>query len=203
MPDNYKDNREGRAKVLTPDEVEEILLEARPKFKLLFAICYYTSCRISEALKLEVKDLKHGTVTFRPQNTKTRSRRQIKIHPELQEIINEIGIPKDGYIFPANPRNRKDGVSKSSHMLRQTADKELRRICDYLGIIGASTHSFRRTGITSLFNDGEEITTIKTYTGHKSLEVLDMYIEASPEKVDKAVMKLGLKRKKEGRAEQS
>ena len=185
MSKNHKTNREGKALVLEPEQVVDILIESKPKYKLLFAICYFTSCRISEALTLNVLDIGNKYITFRAQNTKTNDFRQVRIHPELQQLIDEYEQPESGFLFPSK--------TKQGHIIRQTADRELRRICGILGIVGASTHSFRRTGISHLFNAGEELKTIQGYTGHKSLAVLNGYVQVKQSKIDNAVLKLTLK----------
>ncbi len=157
----------------------------KDKYKLIFGICFYTSCRISEALKLDVKDIDAEYITFHAKNTKTNEIRQVFVHPELREMINNYSMPAEGYVFPA--------PTKQGHIIRQSADRELRRVCEIIGIEGASSHSFRRTGITTLFNFGEELKTIQGYTGHKSLAVLNGYIEVEQKKVNSAVLRLTLK----------
>jgi integrase/recombinase XerD len=59
-----KNNRNGQAEILKEEQLEELLNTFVPKHKLLFAICYYTSCRISEALKLERSDFISDRIIF-------------------------------------------------------------------------------------------------------------------------------------------
>ncbi len=174
-----KNNREGQAEVLTDAQLEELLSECNPNHKLLFAIAYYTSARISEVLKLRREDFKAGIITFRKKNTKTKKSRQVRISAKLKAIIDEAGLPESGWLFP-----NKDS---SKHISRQAADKALRKVCDYIGLEGVSTHSFRRTSITNMFRKGIPLKTIGEVSGHEDLDNLVKYIEIDRKEVDAAV----------------
>ncbi len=58
-----KIDRHGRAKILTPDEIQLLFNEgfkdnAYPeRDRALFGICLYTACRISEACSIKTKDV--------------------------------------------------------------------------------------------------------------------------------------------------
>lgn len=173
-----KNNRNGQAEVLNDEQLFELLEEMEPKHKLLFAVCYFTSCRISEALKLERSDVKGGCIVFRSKNTKTGDTREVRINPKLQAIINNVGLPESGYLFPGK---------KGGHLTRQAADAALRKACNFCGFEGVSTHSFRRTGITKLHNAGVPLKVIQKHTGHKDLDSLVLYIEISDQEVATAV----------------
>ena len=57
----------GQGKVLTAAELERLFSEGLVNLRdrTLFAICLFTGCRISEALALQVTDIKNKTITFR------------------------------------------------------------------------------------------------------------------------------------------
>jgi integrase/recombinase XerD len=173
-----KNNRNGQAEILKEEQLEELLGTLLPKHKLLFAICYYTSCRISEALKLERSDFISDRIIFRAATTKTKKTREVKIPQRLAQIIEEVGLPAKGYLFPS--------PTGKGHMSRQAADKALREACDYIGLQGVSTHSFRRTGITKLHDAGVPLRTLQNRTGHASLANLALYVEVNQADVDAA-----------------
>ncbi len=157
--------------------MDELLGTLSPKHKLLFGICYYTSCRISEALQLQRADLIGDRIVFRAATTKTKKTREVKVPQKLAQIINEVGLPAKGYLFVGSTNN---------HMSRQAADKALRQACDYIGLKGISTHSFRRTGITKLHDAGVPLRTLQQRTGHASLANLAVYVEVNQADVDAA-----------------
>ncbi len=173
-----KNNRNGQAEILREDQLEELLGTLSSKHKLLFGICYYTSCRISEALKLERSDFISDRIVFRASTTKTKRTREVKIPQKLAQIIEEVGLPAKGYLFPS--------PTGTGHMSRQAADKALREACDYIGLQGVSTHSFRRTGITKLHDAGVPLRTLQQRTGHASLANLALYVEVNQANVDAA-----------------
>lgn len=60
-----KIQRNGQAEVLTDDQLQELFSVLSPTDRLLFGICYYTSCRISEALQLIREDIVGERIVFR------------------------------------------------------------------------------------------------------------------------------------------
>lgn len=172
-----KNNRNGQAQVLNDEQLEELLSVLSSKYKLLFAICYYTSCRVSEALQLKRSDIIGARIVFRAATTKTKKTREVKVSQKLAEVIEEVGLTAKGYLFPN---------STGGYTSRQAADKALRAACDYIGLKGVSSHSFRRTGITRLHDAGVPLRTIQKRTGHASLANLALYIEVNQDDVDAA-----------------
>ena len=176
-----KNNRNGQAETLNEKQLDELLkLEPPilyPHHRALFAICYFTSCRISEALQLEAGDLVDDRLVFRAATTKTKQTRDVKIPAKLKVILDAVKLPASGYLFPG-----KNG----GHLTRQAADLALRKACDYIGLKGVSTHSFRRTAITKLYHSGVDLRTLQKRTGHASLGNLALYVDVSQSAVDNA-----------------
>jgi len=169
--------RYGQSAILSSEQFDELLATSTPRYRLLWAICYYTSCRISEALQLKRNDIIHDRIIFRGATTKEKKTRNIKITGKLAAIINEVGLPEKGYLFPGEGEG---------HLSRQAADKMLRKLCDYLGFRGISSHSFRRTAITNLHHAGIPLKHIQGRSGHSSLANLAKYVEVDQEAVDAA-----------------
>ena len=66
-----KNSRNGQAEVLSESQLTALLDVLSSQYRALFAICYYSSCRISEALKLEAGDIIGDRIVFRAATTKT------------------------------------------------------------------------------------------------------------------------------------
>lgn len=173
-----KNQRSGKARVLDGEELAALLDELPDNHRALFAICYYTSCRVSEALQLKASDIKGDRIVFRASTTKTGASREVKITSKLAAILAAVELPKEGFLFPGK---------RGGHMSRQAADKALRFAAAYIGLEGVSTHSMRRSGITKLHRAGVPLATIQAHTGHKSLGSLGHYIEVSQEEKDAAL----------------
>lgn len=60
-----KNQRNGQAEILHPDQVAIVLAELSPKMRAVFAICYFTACRVSEALSLTAAAVLGGKISFR------------------------------------------------------------------------------------------------------------------------------------------
>lgn len=172
-----KIQRNGQAAVLDDERFEELMGELSASDRLLFSICYYTSCRISEALQLRREDIVGDRILFRRATTKNKRTRNVKICIKLGWLINSMGLPKSGYLFPG-----KDGKPKT----RQAADRALRKACDYIGLTGVSTHSFRRSSLTKLYRAGVPLTILQKRSGHASPANLALYIDVDREEVDAA-----------------
>ena len=91
---------------------------------------------------------------------------------------------KGDYVFP----NAKDA---SKHMTRQAVDKALRGACADLDIVGASTHSLRRSALTSASDKGAPIRVIQLLAGHSSIEQTQRYIDVRDEAKRAAAMAFG------------
>ncbi|WP_071817959.1 tyrosine-type recombinase/integrase [Prochlorococcus marinus] len=50
----------------------------------------------------------------------------------------------------------------------QSFDKELRKVCDWNGLAGISSHSFRRTQLTELYRDVWSLRGIQHISGCRS-----------------------------------
>ncbi|URD53505.1 site-specific integrase [Chroococcidiopsis sp. CCNUC1] len=171
----------GRAKILTQAELERLFTRGflTPRDKLLFAIAYYCACRVSEVLALTAEDLAGSVVTLRKSTTKGKiATRTLPSHPKLQGYLAAYH-PPSGLLFP--------GRSKDKPLTRAAADLILRAACQRARIRGASTHSFRRTALTSMSNANVPIRVIQEISGHKSLTALQRYLKVKPDQVESAI----------------
>ena len=181
-----KVNGNGQGKVLDSDELRLLFTEGllKPRDRALFAICLFTGCRVSEALALQVSDIRGGTLTFRKFITKSKLKtRIVDVQPGLAALLKEYQ-PKTGALFP--------GVrGLTEHLTRFAADKILREASRRVGLEGVSTHSFRRTALTQMANAGIPLRHIQEISGHNDLGTLQRYLEVTPEQRRKAVAVIG------------
>ena len=113
-----KASRFGRAKILTPTEIDLLFTEGftKPRDKALFGVCLYGATRINEACTLLTGD----TIGFkgvkeklllRSYHTKgKRQTREIDVHPRLKQYLEEYLAadfdPKKTYLFPTVSEGR-------------------------------------------------------------------------------------------------
>ncbi len=180
-----KVNGNGQGKILTPDELRLLFGKGfvTDRDRALFGICLFTGCRVSEALSLQTTDIKGGTLTFRKSTTKGKLKTRVAdIQPGLATLLDAYQI-KGGALFP--------GGRPGSTLTRFMADKILKAACKSVGLVGVSTHSFRRTALTQMANAGIPLRHIQEISGHNDLGTLQRYLEVTPEQRRQAVAVIG------------
>ena len=188
-----KINRHGRAKILTQQEIQLVFSNGHLNYrdKTLFGVCLFCACRIREACTLRTEDIYtpkgfvRPRVVIRKANTKGKlATRSIPVIEDLRQLLNNYyPISGEVYLFPG----RCDG-----HISHDSAARILRMACKEVGIIGVSTHSFRRTALTQMSNAGIPLRVIQEISGHRNLEQLQKYLEVSDEQVLGAAASLSM-----------
>ena len=185
-----KINRQGQAKVLTADELDNLfsvgLTTARDR--LLFGICFYTGCRIGEACSLKWEDVGSETITFRIENTKTKRSRTVNITEPLHNYFDKYRESIQHEKYPSIYVFK--GKRIRSHLHPSMAHKILKRATEIIGVKGVSTHSFRRTALTMMNSKGINLRVIQKISGHKNLNVLANYLDVSEEEKNDALSQL-------------
>ena len=190
-----KSNRNGQAATLSSEQLDAIIEELTPSVRAVFSICRFTAARISEALNLRWENITQIEVVIPKNITKKKMKtRAIPMNPRLWEEITswkqrwrevQNRDPDRGnYVFP----NAKD---PARHMTRQAVDKALRGVCSELEVIGASTHSLRRSALTTASDKGVPLRVLQSISGHSSLEMLQKYLDVKDEAKKQAAMAFG------------
>ena len=183
-----KNNRHGRARVLNQDQIALLFAELnkKPRDACLFAICFFTACRISEALHLETTDILDETITLRKATTKGKLKtRTINIHRFLKPYLENYQPKKAGALFPGQ-------IGRNRYLSLATADRILRSACERIGLKGVSTHTFRRSALSFMSSNGTPLREIQEISGHNDLGTLQRYLEVTPEQAKKAVNSIWL-----------
>ena len=178
-----KTNRSGKSSLLSKDQLEMLVATLPEKYSLLAELLYFSAGRVSEVTNIKVRNLNltDGLVTFEKSTTKTKETRQVPIPPtvlkNLSSWIDSHGLKSDDYIFFTNSRNIKVKAG-SKAVTTQSVDSFFRRSFDWNGILGASTHSFRRSRLTHLHIEEKwSLREIMDISGHKNLLSLQQYLD--------------------------
>jgi integrase/recombinase XerD len=190
-----KIDRHGKAKVLSTLEIQRLftsgLLTIRDK--TLCAVMLYTACRIKECVTLTLKDVYdlkgrvRSELIIRKGNTKRKlATRTIPVLDDLQRYLKQYKPAKtdDGYLFP--------GRWGRGHIHEDSAAAIFREACQRADIVGASSHSCRRTALTLMSNAGIPLRVIQEVSGHRNLEQLQKYLEVEPSQVRGAISALSM-----------
>lgn len=193
-----KIDRHGRAKILTPEEIQLLFSEGfkdnpyPERDRALFGVCLYTACRINEACTLKTKDVYIGKGVVRDQLMIRKNRTKGKLATRTIPIIEELRILLVNYFPSPRTYNLFTGRRGRGHIHPDSAAQILRKACGRLGLSGVSTHSFRRTALTQMSNAGIPLRVIQEVSGHRTLDELQKYLEVSEEQVRGAVSSLSM-----------
>ena len=189
-----KVDRHGQAKILTTEEIDLLFNEGltNHRDRTIFAICLYTGCRINECVSLRTTDVYYRQGIVRPEivfrKGTTKGKLATRCIPVIEElrlmILNYYPSPRTWFFFP--------GLGQTGHLHPESASRILRRACNKVGIQGVSTHSFRRTALTLMSNEGIPLRIIQEISGHRNLEELQKYLEIKPSQVRGAVSALSM-----------
>ena len=179
-----KSNRHGQSRVLSTDELD-LLISKLPEqhHKIVAEICRRTGCRIGEATQLTWGMVSDSAVTFQRGITKGKlASRSVPVTPALWEALRVWKVtwverqgrePVAGdYLVPG--RFAGSCLSKRSFM------DALERAAAESGLEGVSSHSFRRSALTSAHNAGVPLRVLMALSGHKSMSALQRHLEVTP-----------------------
>ncbi|MBD6621064.1 site-specific integrase [Komarekiella sp. 'clone 1'] len=189
-----KRDRHGKAKILSHEEIQLLFTDGlkTTRDRTIFATALFTAARINEVVTLlsdDIYDTKgqvRSHLTIRKANTKGKlATRSIPIIEDLQSLLTQYQ-PQAGemYLFP--------GRYGYKHITSDSAGRVFKKACAKVGIEGASTHSFRRTALTSMSDNQIPLRVIAELSGHRSLEELQGYLEVRPAQLVGAVSSLAM-----------
>lgn len=192
-----KIDRNGQSAILTESDYSKIRKQIKcQKYKILLDLAWYTGERWGALVKLQIEDVYNldstprNYITFRARTRKAspdgkRKTRQVPVHTVLAQSLSTYhpGI-NSAYLFADRTGDKPITLRWADMILRTAVDKA------GLTAKGISTHSTRRTFITTLAKRGVSLATIKKATGHTDLKVLSLYIEVSDDDVKNAIATL-------------
>ena len=186
-----KINRYGQAKVLDSQELDLVINYLPSKFHQVLALTLRnTGARISEVIQLTWRDVEKESILFPKTivNRKLTSRESfisescykclMDWKQEWTLFKGREPLPED-YIF----YGRFDG----SHITSRAFFLALQKSLERAEIVGATSHSFRRSALTKLHKSGLPLKIIQSLSGHSSLNTLSLYLQVSDEDKKRAI----------------
>ena len=195
--------KEGKARVLTESEFKRLLIMAKDSpFALRNVAIIYCSfglgLRVKEIAALKISDVfDHHLKVMDEINllramTKGDKQRHVyvtnkKVAIALQDYLDDLQIQekeafnKKGYLFKTQSGNR---------FQPDVLQKWFRKLYDKTGLVGASSHSGRRTFITRLIEQGADIKAVSRLAGHANISTTSEYVEDNPTRL-KRIASLG------------
>lgn len=178
----FKSNRSGKAAILTDKQMKQLVDYLPEKYSLLAEVLLWSAGRCVECSTIKVRNInfKQETLVLEKSTTKMKESRTASIHPDtlhkLKNWIIKHNLKKDDYVFFSYSNNSKY-LKGEKHLGYHTIDEYFRKGFDWVGVKGASSHSFRRTQATNLLNSGFTLREIMDITGHKNIATLQEYLD--------------------------
>jgi len=166
--------------VLTKDEIKRMLeVTTNLKHKLLMEIMYASGLRVSEIIKLKIKDIDLEEGIIRVNLGKGKKDRQTILSKRAIEdlkIYFQKRNDENPYVFP--------GAQNKGHLSTRSVQKIVLQAAKLAKIKkDISCHSLRHSFATHLLEKGVDIRYIQKLLGHKRLETTQIYTKVSTQKL--------------------
>ena len=148
--------------------------------KAVFMLLYGAGLRISEALNINVGDIKTGQTTLIVKG-KGNKERVVPLLPEVVEAINEYAqnVP-----YPLENGEALFLGARGERLVARIIQRQMKKIREYIGLPDSATpHALRHSFATHLLNEGCDLRSIQELLGHESLSTTERYTNVSLEKL--------------------
>lgn len=148
----------------------------RPNKKIALALQLQTSIglRIGDVLELRVNNFKNGKLEIREDKTNKLQYRDIN-----SSVIN--------VVMQYALENKLNSTDKLFNIGVRAVQKQLKIICDHLGLNNISTHSFRKLyAVTAYEQNNNNIELVKELLNHSSIATTQRYIRVCQQEINKA-----------------
>ena len=178
----FKSNRSGKAAILSNQQLKQLYDYLPEKYSLLAEVMLWGAGRVNECASIKVRsiNIKEETIVLEKSTTKMKKSRVATIHPttihKLKNWIIKHQLKQDDYIFFSASNNTKYKKGEK-HLGFHTIEEYFKKGFDWIGVKGASTHSFRRSMATHLLYNGFTLKEIMDVTGHKNIATLQEYLD--------------------------
>lgn len=167
-------------------DIADYLQSKSERDYMLFMFGIYVGLRISDILKLQIRDVKDKDyVTMR--EIKTGKERRIPINEELRPILNRYIRGKELYEYLFPNRDGKPITRQAAYQILADAGKRF-------GLESLGTHTLRKTFGYHLYQQTHDVVTIQQILNHSSPQVTLRYIGITQDMKDSTIRKLSFKR---------
>jgi site-specific recombinase XerD len=172
--------------LLDREEVQQLLGAVRSlKLQTILTTAYAAGLRISEALRLGVKDIDSKRMVMHIRGAKNGKDRLALLSPDLLVALRRYWTqcrPRGPHLFPG-----RNGRPVHIDVIRRALQAVVRE----LGFKKRVTlHSFRHGFATHLLEDGTDVRVIQTLLGHSNLQTTAHYTQVSTRNFQKVTSPL-------------
>ena len=147
------------------------------KYEVMFCVGVYTGMRISDILKLKVKDVYNKDI-ISIKEKKTGKKNNFIVNKQLEELLNEYCKSKDQEEFIIKSR---EGANKP--ITRVRAYQVMKEVEKSLGLSKMGTHSLRKTFGYHYYKQYKDVATLQKLFNHSDPSITLMYIGITEEEI--------------------
>ncbi len=166
--------------VLSRNEVYLIINNiANQKHKLMVALAYGAGLRVSEVIKLKVRDLDFGSMRVNVRMSKGKKDRVTLLPEKLKLALQRLCYGKTGgdFLFESE---------RGGHLHPRSLQWVFKRALKKAGIAkDAHFHSLRHSFATQLLENGTDIRYVQELLGHASIRTTQVYTQVSQGIIDR------------------
>lgn len=160
--------------------IKKFLREQSERNYLLFVTGINSGLRISDLLRLRVRDAKRLYIDLREK--KTGKQKRIKINKALKKALADYIKDKDDQEFLFKSR---EGLNKP--ISRSTAYNILKEAAEYVGLDGIGTHTMRKTFGYWHYKKFKDVALLQEIFNHSSPDVTLRYIGITQDTMDQTM----------------
>lgn len=175
---NYVQPIRSKAKI---DEVERLLGAWHEKYRMIFLVGIYSGLRISDILKLRIKDV-YGKNHIDIREQKTRKAKRFRVNRLLGKELERFCAGKaegDYLIASGHGVNQPLGCRRAYDVIREAGHAA--------GLSNLGTHSMRKTFGYHYYQQTGDIVTLQKIFNHASAQITLRYIGIEQDVIDDAM----------------
>ncbi|MBC1235216.1 site-specific integrase [Listeria booriae] len=169
----------------TITEIKRYLLVKNQRDYILFFLGINVGLRISDLLRLKVKDIRGNHIVIREQ--KTNKQKKILIPKEVKKALGMyvIDLEDQDYLF----RSQK-GINRP--ITRITAYRILKELQEKFGLGNTGTHTLRKTFGYHFYIQFKDVVALQKIFNHKDQKETLIYIGIQQDELDSRMLKFNL-----------
>lgn len=162
----------------------------------LFSFGIYTGFRISDILRLKVRDAKNFIAddSVYIVEKKTKKEREIQLNPALKKILKEYIRDKEDYQYLFESRKTTDKVHKP--ISREHFGRILKEAGSYFGMKRINTHTMRKTFGYFLYQQTGDVVQVMEALNQSDISITKRYIGLTEKQVNDSIVSLNFERER-------
>ena len=188
--------KEGKSRVLSEAEFKRLLIIAKEGIfgvrNVAIVYCSFgLGLRVKEISSLKIPDVFDSQFKVLDEinlkSSMTKGEKQRHVYITNQKLANALQVHLQDMRDREKEKFNKESwlfkTQRGSRFHPDVLQKWFRKLYDKTGLIGASSHSGRRTFITRLIEQGADIKAVSRLAGHASIVTTSEYVEDNPDRL--------------------